>query len=68
MNTLLQDLRYGFRMLLKQKGLTVVALLMSDPWMRSVQGAVATWSSYRLRLQRTRSLPLPVLTSSKQEH
>ena len=27
MNTLLQDLRYGFRMLLKQKGLTAVALL-----------------------------------------
>ena len=27
MNTLLQDLRYGFRMLLKQKGLTSVALL-----------------------------------------
>jgi len=27
MNTLLQDIRYGFRMLLKQKGLTVVALL-----------------------------------------
>jgi len=27
MHTLLQDLRYGFRMLLKQKGLTIVALL-----------------------------------------
>lgn len=27
MNTLLQDLRYGFRMLLKQKGLSAVALL-----------------------------------------
>jgi len=27
MNTLLQDLRYGFRMLLKQKGVTAVALL-----------------------------------------
>ena len=27
MNTLLQDLRYGFRMLLKQKGLTAVAIL-----------------------------------------
>ena len=27
MHTLLQDLRYGFRMLLKQKGLTAVALL-----------------------------------------
>src|SRR4026207_1176515 len=27
MNTLFQDLRYGFRMLLKQKGLTAVALL-----------------------------------------
>src|SRR5262245_6617813 len=27
MNILLQDLRYGFRMLLKQKGLTAVALL-----------------------------------------
>jgi predicted permease len=27
MNTLLQDLRYGFRMLLKHKGLTAVALL-----------------------------------------
>ncbi|HKG60284.1 MAG TPA: ABC transporter permease [Pyrinomonadaceae bacterium] len=27
MNTLLQDVRYGFRMLLKQKGLTAVALL-----------------------------------------
>jgi predicted permease len=27
MNTLLQDIRYGFRMLLKQKGLTAVALL-----------------------------------------
>jgi len=27
MNTLIQDLRYGFRMLLKQKGLTAVALL-----------------------------------------
>jgi predicted permease len=27
MNTLLQDLRYGFRMLLKQKGLTSIALL-----------------------------------------
>src|ERR1043165_3501097 len=27
MHTLLQDLRYGFRMLLKQKGLTSVALL-----------------------------------------
>src|SRR5215211_4074302 len=27
MHTLLQDLRYGFRMLLKQKGLTTVALL-----------------------------------------
>jgi predicted permease len=27
MNTLIQDLRYGFRMLLKQKGLTSVALL-----------------------------------------
>ena len=27
MNTLLQDLRYGFRMLFKQKGLTAVALL-----------------------------------------
>src|SRR6185503_16658404 len=27
MNTLLQDLRYGFRMLLKQKALTAVALL-----------------------------------------
>ena len=25
MNTLLQDLRYGFRMLLKQKGLSAVA-------------------------------------------
>ena len=27
MNTLLQDLRYGFRMLLKQKALTAVAIL-----------------------------------------
>ncbi|HEV8431383.1 MAG TPA: ABC transporter permease [Pyrinomonadaceae bacterium] len=27
MNTLLQDLRYGFRMMLKQKGVTAVALL-----------------------------------------
>ncbi|MCA1602109.1 MAG: multidrug ABC transporter substrate-binding protein, partial [Acidobacteria bacterium] len=27
MNTLLQDLRYGVRMLLKQKGLTAIALL-----------------------------------------
>ena len=27
MHTLLQDLRYGFRMLFKQKGLTAVALL-----------------------------------------
>ena len=27
MNILLQDLRYGFRMLLKQKGLTAIALL-----------------------------------------
>ena len=27
MNTLLQDLRYGFRMLLKQKGVTAIALL-----------------------------------------
>src|SRR5205085_4505040 len=27
MNTLLQDLRYGFRMLLKQKGVTAVALI-----------------------------------------
>src|SRR5512132_2420280 len=27
MNTLLQDLRYGFRMLLKQKGVTSIALL-----------------------------------------
>src|SRR5215208_7934870 len=27
MNILLQDLRYGFRMLLKQKGLSAVALL-----------------------------------------
>ena len=27
MNTLIQDLRYGFRMLLKQKGVTVVAIL-----------------------------------------
>src|SRR6185369_917291 len=27
MNTLLQDLRYGFRMLLKQKGLSAVALI-----------------------------------------
>src|SRR5690349_24259405 len=27
MNTLLQDLRYGFRMLLKQKGVSAIALL-----------------------------------------
>ena len=27
MNTLIQDLRYGFRMLLKQKGVTAVAIL-----------------------------------------
>src|SRR5688572_32303651 len=27
MHTLIQDLRYGFRMLLKQKGLTAIALL-----------------------------------------
>ena len=27
MHTLLQDLRYGFRMLLKQKGLSAVAIL-----------------------------------------